>query len=63
MAKIPLHNLFEEAWGISKIKDIKELEKLAEIIRKEGLSYEKENLEEVKEELEARRFDESESKG
>ena len=60
MARIPLHNLFEEAWGISQIEDEKALEKLAEKIRKEGLSYEKENPEEIREELEARRFDEPE---
>jgi len=61
MVKIPLHNLFEEAWGISKVKDEKELVKLAERIRKEGFSYEKEHKEEIEGEREARRFDEPET--
>jgi len=55
--KIPLHNLFEEAWHISDITTSEKLDALIARLRKEGEQYKKDNPELVRNEMEARQFE------
>jgi hypothetical protein len=54
--KIPLHALFEEAFGISEITDEKEYDALIKRLEKEAKIGE--NVFEAEQEMEAREFEE-----
>lgn len=55
--KIPLHALFEEAFGISNITDEKEFDALVARLEKEAKTIDEEDSAEVEKEMEARRFE------